>query len=183
MLRLAIVVFALGIVLYELTTGARCFGGKSDFERMLAVVQGDYIAPSDLIAEYPPELEQIVRTALAASPELRFPSCAALIGALERVLMARGWLGGSAAIARVMNDLFGDVKAPWVATEDAPRTIENVILPVAALPTAKITRPRRFARGTVVDMFDPKHWAADDDDALTRGRRSMRRSSSPFLAA
>ncbi len=55
--------------------------------------------------------------------------------------------------------------------------------PIAALPTARITRPRRFARGTVVDMFDPTHWAADDDDALTRGRRSMRRSSSRFLAA
>jgi serine/threonine protein kinase len=34
-------VFALGVVLYELTTGARCFHGKSDFDRMLAVVRGD----------------------------------------------------------------------------------------------------------------------------------------------
>lgn len=176
-------VFALGIVLYELTTGTRCFAGKSDFERMLAVVQGDYIAPSDLIAEYPVELEQVVRTALAADPELRYPSCAAMIVALERVMHGRGWLGGAAAIERTMTELFGDVKEPWVAIEEAPRTIENVILPIAALPTARITRPRRFARGTVVDMFDPKHWAADDDDALTRGRRSIRRSSSPFLAA
>jgi serine/threonine protein kinase len=177
-------VFALGIVLYELTTGTRCFAGKSDFERMLAVVQGDYIAPSDLVAEYPPELEQVVRTALAANPEHRYPSCAAMIDALERVMKGRGWLGGSAAIHRTMHELFGDVKTPWVATEEAPRTIENVILPISALPTAKITRPRRFARGTVSDMLDPRHWADDDDDALTRGRHAIRRRSSvPFLAA
>ena len=176
-------VFALGIVLYELTTGARCFAGKSDFERMLAVVQGDYIAPSDLVAEYPLELEQVVRTALAADPEQRYPSCAAMIDALERVMKGRNWLGGGDAIRLSMHELFGDVKAPYVPTEEAPRTIENVILPISALPTAKITRPRRLARGTLLDMFDPKHWAADDDDALTRGRRSMCRSSSPFLAA
>ncbi len=39
-------VFALGVVLYELTTGRRCFSGTSDFERMLAVVRGEYIAPT-----------------------------------------------------------------------------------------------------------------------------------------
>jgi serine/threonine protein kinase len=177
-------VFALGIVLYELTTGARCFAGKSDFERMLAVVQGDFIAPSDLVAEYPPELEQVVRTALAADPDQRYASCALMIDALERVMAGRNWLGGSAAIARAMHELFGDVVAPWTRTEEAPRTIEMaVILPLPAVPTAKITRPRRFARGTLADMFDPKHWAEEDDDALTRGRRAMRRSSSPFLAA
>src|SRR5690606_18431290 len=58
-------VFALGVVLYELTTGTRCFHGKSDFERMLAVVRGDYIAPCRIVADFPPELEQVIRTALA----------------------------------------------------------------------------------------------------------------------
>jgi len=178
-------VFALGIVLYELTTGVRCFAGKSDFDRMLAVVQGDYLAPSDLVADYPPELEQVVRTALAAAPEHRYPSCAALILALEGVMAGRGWRGDAEAIRRAMHELFGDVQAPRVAAEEAPRTIEHVELrPISALPTAKLTRPRRFGRGTAQDLFDARHSNTDeDDDARTRGPRSIRRASSPFLAA
>ena len=39
-------VFALGVVLYELTTGRRCFRGATDFERMLAVVRGEYVPPT-----------------------------------------------------------------------------------------------------------------------------------------
>ncbi len=107
-------VFALGIVLYEMTTGARCFAGKSDFERMLAVVRSDYHAPTAIVANYPPELEQVVRTALASDPAQRYPSAAAMIEALERVAHGRGWTLGSASIQRLMHKLFGHVTEPWM---------------------------------------------------------------------
>jgi len=83
-------VFALGVVLYELTTGERCFHGKTDFERMLAVTRGDYVRPSSLIADYPPELEQLVCTALAIDQNHRYSSAAAMIEALEHVAIGRG---------------------------------------------------------------------------------------------
>ena len=175
-------------MLYELTTGARCFQGASDFDRMLAVVRGDYVAPSVLVADYPPELEQVVRTALATDPHHRFASCAAMIDALERVLLGRGWAGGAGAIQRLMVALFGVVVEPWLAGEDAaaaPRTLDDVapflaVAPTPAMaPTARITRPTRLARGTLSDMFDPQRWAADEDEARTRGRhvRSPRQAA------
>src|SRR5678815_5989305 len=108
-------VFALGVVLYELTTGARCFAGKTDFERMLAVVQGDYIAPGDLVASYPAELEAVIRTALATDPRQRFASAAALVEALQRVAISQGWIGGPGAIQRAMRELFGEVPEPWTS--------------------------------------------------------------------
>src|SRR5207244_4317887 len=180
-------VFALGIVLYELLTGARCFHGKTDFERMLAVVRGDYIKPSDLVADYPAELEQIVRTALASDRSQRFPSCAAMIEAIERVMTARGWTGGAQAIELVMRSLFGDVREPWraaAAAEEAPNTeIQITIIP--AEPTQTLRRPRRLAVGTLSDVYNPKDWRGGDvDEAVTRGHRRLRaRSSSPRLAA
>ena len=170
-------VFALGVVLYELTTGARCFHGKTDFERMLAVVRGDYIAPSDLVAYYPRELEQVIGKALASDPRRRFSSAAALIEALEHVAVMQGWVGGPGAIRRLMQSLFGEGAEPRTsAAGEAPATLPHslVSLPSISLPT----RPaRRLARGTEADCFE------DDLDERTRGRGPVRRSARSWLVA
>jgi serine/threonine protein kinase len=174
-------VFALGVVLYELTTGARCFHGKTDFERMLAVVRSDYIAPSDLVASYPRELEQVIRTALASAPGKRFASAAAMIEALERVAVLQGWVGGGGAIQRLMKELFGNIAEPWTSHPDDASVTEPHS--VVSLPSiAEPTRPaRRLARGSASDCagasFD------DDLDERTRGRGRVRRPSGARLAA
>jgi len=170
-------VFALGVVLYELTTGARCFAGKTDFERMLAVVQGDYIAPSDLVASYPAELEAVIRTALATDPRQRFASAAALVEALQRVAVSQGWIGGAGAIQRAMRELFGDVPEPWTSQDDdAPATEPHSIVSLPRI--AEPTRPAcRLARGTEADLW------ADELDERTRGRGPVRRPLRPWLAA
>jgi serine/threonine protein kinase len=170
-------VFALGVVLYELTTGARCFAGKTDFERMLAVVQGDYIAPSDLVLNYPAELEAVIRTALATDPNQRFASAAALIEALQRVAIGQGWISGPGAIQRAMRELFGDTPEPWASqVDDAPVTEPHSIVSLPRI--AEPTRPaHRLARGTESDLW------ADELDERTRGRGPVRRPLRPWLAA
>jgi len=158
-------IFGLGVVLYELTTGTRCFHGKSDFDRMLAVVKSDYLAPSDLVASYPAALERVICTALAPSPDRRFASAAAMIDALERVARDHGWDAGAGAIARLMYELFGEPTEPAVLQlDDAPVTEPHALLTLAGAPT----RPaRRLARDTAPDRFD--------DDERTRGRGALRR--------
>jgi eukaryotic-like serine/threonine-protein kinase len=170
-------VFALGVVLYELTTGARCFHGKTDFDRMLAVVRGDYIAPSDLVASYPAELEEVIRIALAPSPDKRCPTAAALVEALERVAAVHGWIGGPGAIQRLMHGLFGEVSEPWAShPDDAPVTEPHSIVSLPSL--AEPTRPARpLAQGSDADCFD------DDLDIRTRGRGPLRRPARSGLAA
>jgi serine/threonine-protein kinase len=159
-------VFALGVVLYELTTGRRCFGGASDFDRMLAVVQGVYTPPCELYKEFPVALDAVIRTALAADPADRYASCAAMIEALEHAAALEGWDASTAAVVRLMAGLFGSV-APSV--EVAEPTLVS-----AAPPTRVMTKPRRFAHGTESDMWE--------DDAPTRGRRSLSRMRSPLAA-
>jgi serine/threonine protein kinase len=164
-------VFALGVVLYELTTSARCFHGKTDYERMLAVVRGDYLPPSDLVASYPPELERIVRMALATDPENRFASAAAMIEALEHVMALRDWTVGPGTIVRTMQTLFGAVPGTCASPDDnAPVTEERATV-FAAEPTAPA---RRLARGTQCDGLPTT--SDDDDDVRTSSRRALRRA-------
>ena len=157
-------VFALGVVLYELTTGRRCFHGNTDFERMLAVVQGEYAAPGEVVPGFPADLEAVIRGALALEPDQRFASAAALIDALARVAAEHGWALGRAPIARSMRALFGDVEVPRLPEID---------------PTIVTWLPR-LARGTegTDTVPDPL------DDQPTRGRRSAPRLSwRPRMAA
>ena len=170
-------VFGLGVVLYELTTGERCFAGATDFDRMLAVVRGDYRTPSRVVAGYPHALEEIVHTALAVSPIRRFRSAQAMATALEGVAIEQGWLGGPGAIAPLMRQLFasyGDSPErfgePTAQAEpalslfgDAPVTEQGPS--VGLSPPAPPSAPPRLARAA----------AGGDDDGPTRGRGRLRR--------
>src|ERR1044072_5845191 len=53
-------VFALGILLYELTTLQRAFRESSDLATMQRIKQGKVVRPSQVVADYPIELEAIV---------------------------------------------------------------------------------------------------------------------------
>jgi serine/threonine protein kinase len=164
-------VFALGVVLYELATGKRCFHGASDFERMLAVVRGDFVPPSLAVAGFPDELERVILTALANNPEHRYPSAAALIAALEEVAASYGWVLGVATVTRTMQELL----APATPADgsDAGLDERTEVTPEPDLPlpdpTVVLTRPRRFPRGTEGNPRIAR------DDEPTRGRRSAPR--------
>jgi serine/threonine protein kinase len=174
-------VFALGVVLYELTTGKRCFQGNSDFERMLAVVRGDYVPPSVHVPEFPQALEQVIRTALAINPCDRYASAAAMIEALETVASLEGWTLGTHATQRMMAQLFGNQtndhdELTYICS--MPMSMDIAVAPHP--PTKVITRPTRMARGTYSDIYEAveleKQQASEwQDDAPTRGRRSMAR--------
>jgi serine/threonine protein kinase len=191
-------VFALGVVLYELTTGERCFHGKTDFERMLAVVRGDYIRPSELVPGYPVELEEIIRTALAIDMHQRYASAAAMIDAIAQVAAARGWAIGAPVLARMMVELYDDAcvhvtadmievivePGPIAVTSDMIEAAAPLQEPEAPVPTVPelsqisrtIQRPPRLARGTQSDVMRSEPWRpVHEDDAPTRGRRSVPR--------
>ena len=181
-------VFALGVVLYELTTGRRCFSGASDFERMLAVVRGEYLAPSTFIAGYPPALERVIKMALTVDRNKRYASAAALLEALEALGELEGWALGMAPIVELMAELYGEAPDPFAAMStievtdsaivEADEEIAELALPlqsaIAAQATVIITRPRRLALGTDSDILD---------DVPTRGRRSLPAIFAPRVAA
>ncbi|HEY4182232.1 MAG TPA: protein kinase [Kofleriaceae bacterium] len=110
-------IFALGIVLYELTTLRRAFKGNDDFETMKRIVAGDVVLPSVAVPGYPRELEAIVLTAMANDPNSRFQTGQELIEALDAFAVRAKLTGSNTAMGRFMTQLFGAKKEPWVSSE------------------------------------------------------------------
>jgi eukaryotic-like serine/threonine-protein kinase len=98
-------VFALGVILYELTTGRRLFRG-SDIEIMTAIVERDVLPPSRHVPNYPPELEQIVLHALQRDRSKRTVSAAHMAIALDQFCMRKGLASGALVVSHFVRSIF-----------------------------------------------------------------------------
>ncbi|HEY6464119.1 MAG TPA: PEGA domain-containing protein, partial [Polyangiaceae bacterium] len=65
-------IFALGLVLYELTTARRVFHAQSAAQTIQAICDHLIVPPSRLSASYPPALEAVCMRALSTAPEDRY---------------------------------------------------------------------------------------------------------------
>jgi hypothetical protein len=79
-------VFAAGIVLYELVTGQHPFVRGTDFLTMTAIEHARYNPPETLREDCPVALARTISRALAADPDHRFPTAAALAEAIQATL-------------------------------------------------------------------------------------------------
>ena len=160
-------IFALGIVLWELTTVRRLFKGDNDFLVMNGIVQGNIPPPSKYRPDVPPGLEAIILKALSQKPENRFQTADELRIALDRFASQQRLHCSVSGLAAYMKEHFGERLEPWLVDEDEPEiqlTVDFdgsasavVELPVEALeelaipqileptPSAPIMRARRKA--------------------------------------
>jgi serine/threonine protein kinase len=99
-------VFSLGVVLYEMTTGARLFPVDNEYAAMRQIVDEDAPPPSKRKQGYPPELEAIVLRALRRNRSERYGSTEELQLALEGFVRARGLAVSTAQLGFFMRDLF-----------------------------------------------------------------------------
>jgi serine/threonine-protein kinase len=99
-------IFSTGVVLFELTTGARLFQGASDLPTLRSMHKQGYPRPSELVAGYPPGLEQIVQRALQKQRAERYPSARAMQSDLEAFIRSEGVSVSSIEVATFMRSLF-----------------------------------------------------------------------------
>jgi eukaryotic-like serine/threonine-protein kinase len=83
-------IFAMGIVLYKLTTGLHPFMGENDLVTMRNIISRPLLPPRVKNPEYPQDVEQILLKCLQKDAEKRYQTVAELGQALERVLAAMG---------------------------------------------------------------------------------------------
>jgi eukaryotic-like serine/threonine-protein kinase len=101
-------IFALGVVLWELTTGQRLFRMESDLDTLAKVQECNVPRPSTLIRGYPVDLEKIVMKALAKNRGERFRTARELSRALQSLLMRRGLFIASDEVAAYTQSIFSD---------------------------------------------------------------------------
>lgn len=124
-------VFALGILLYEMTTGQRLFQGNSDFVMMQQIVEGRVPSPHDVCDDYPPELTAIVMRALHPDPEQRTADTATLRDELQQFARSYDLLASELDIANLMEGLF-DVPSLEATAQEATNAKEPLVLPTGA---------------------------------------------------
>ncbi len=97
-------VFAIGVILHELTTGARLFRG-SEIEVMTSIVERDAPAPSTRVPDYPADLEEIVLAALKRDRRSRIRSASDLALHISHFAMRHGLRVGPRAVAHFVREV------------------------------------------------------------------------------
>lgn len=101
-------IFAVGIMLFELTTGRRLFKAKSEFETLKLICERDYPRPSQIRPSYPKALEAIVMRALEKDPEDRYQSARDMQADLESFIREERIAVSAVSLAGWMKMLFED---------------------------------------------------------------------------
>jgi serine/threonine protein kinase len=95
-------VFALGIVLFELTTGERLFRGETQAHTLNLVRQARIPNPRQLLPDYPEGLVPIVHKALARDRNQRFQTAEEMRLALEQYLVGERVAVSHAAVGKLV---------------------------------------------------------------------------------
>ncbi len=101
-------VFALGVVLFELATGKRPFGDKSDLLAITAILNEAPQRPEDIRPGFPGSLETVIMRALEKERDKRYPDAQAMQRDLERFIRSEGKYLSSRELSAFVHDLFGD---------------------------------------------------------------------------
>jgi serine/threonine-protein kinase len=98
--------FALGTMLYEVTTGRSPFQKPSTEAVIYAIKAENPRPPHEVRADFPPELERIVLRCLLKDREQRYTSAAEVQAELEQFLKTEGGLS-AAGVVEYVNGLLG----------------------------------------------------------------------------
>lgn len=135
-------VFALGILLFELTTGARLFDGPNDLAVLRQVADQDPATPSSRVADYPPELERIVMSALQRDVSARCPTAQLLQLELERFAHRHNLLVSQNALAEYIGELFIEELRKWTLAQQAGQSLAEFMTATHELPPELAARSK-----------------------------------------
>jgi hypothetical protein len=145
-------IFALGAILYELTTGAAPFAGASELDILNQIATGRASPPAwpEAMGAYPPALSEIVLRALAPEPDDRFQTMQELQIALEAFARASDLPLSTVTLAAFVQKLFAEELAAWQAAQREGKTLGEHL---AAKPVVAASSDP--GERTATDAFGP----------------------------
>ncbi len=99
-------IFALGVVLWELTTGQRLFRMDNDLDTLAKVQECNVPRPSSIVRGYPMDLEKIVLKALVKNRGERYRTAREFSRALQSFFLRRGLFIASDEVSAYMHGIF-----------------------------------------------------------------------------
>ena len=177
-------VFAMGIVLYALTTGKHPFRKDSEGATLFAITAPDpVIPPRKFIPEYPPALQDVVLKALEKDRDQRYGSASELFKALDKALPPAA-RGSEEEVGAFVLSLFEEQRKQSQATlAEALERADRHQLSVKSgpkLPEATLSGVSGVSAlstvGVAASLAPPKPSSADIDAALAGrdGRRFIK---------
>ena len=165
-------VFALGVILHELTTGARLFRG-TEIQVMTSIVERDAPAPSTRVPDYPADLEEIVLAALKRDRRSRIRSASDLALHISHFAMRHGLAVGPRAVSHFVREVVpGErmMEEDLGLVPDRPPSQEIDLATGEPAPLLALDPLGDFRDGSIDDGDDDELAAAavlmDDEDSL-----------------
>lgn len=117
-------IFAMGIVLYKMTTGLHPFMGDNDLLTMKNIISRPLLPPRVKNPSFPAEVEHILLKCLQKDPDKRFQTMAELTSAIDRAVTSLG--AAEEDLGTFVRTLMGERGAKRrAAVRDAVRTADE----------------------------------------------------------
>ena len=150
-------VFCIGILLYEMTTGRRCFYGDSVFAVLNATQRAQYVKPTHRDPNFPVGLAAIIEKALEAEPQNRYASARLLQMALEDFALDHRIRTSDTVLADYLSTLNLEVDDPsdWLPSTPASGTSMRESGGTAFMLSGAAEAPEQPAPAAVTELEPP----------------------------
>ena len=99
--------FSVGVLLHELLTGRRLFGGETPMQVMEATLSGPVPPPSTRAHDVPAELDAVALRALERDPERRFPDAETFLQAMVQASAPHFGPGRARDLVQLLDRVYG----------------------------------------------------------------------------
>jgi len=166
-------IFAIGIILYELSVGRRLFKRDSEPEIMRAITEGQVPPPHKINPDVPPELEAVIMRALATNRDERYPDARRMQMDLERLFRQGIFNSSTIHVSNYMKKIFHDkLKKQQEMLEKAQ---------VESLDQLLLKEDEGGGQSEYDDFFSPEQDAQQRGLGLDDGGRGAQRRSTQGL--